>query len=102
VTVEELLDGGFQPINWCELEQLAQPNPVIPDLLNEGESGSLISQAGEGKSLLMLDVTVALALGKSVLGTPPRDPITVMYIDMENPQDELGQRLRSMGCVPPI
>lgn len=100
MTVSELLESGIQPINWRELEQLAAPNPVIPDLLHEGESGSLVAQAGAGKSLLVLEITVALALGKSVLGTPPRDPVTVMYVDMENPQEELGQRLRSMGYAP--
>jgi RecA-family ATPase len=75
-------------------------DPVIPGLLNDGESGSLVAQAGAGKSLLILDVAVALALGEPVLGTPGRDPITVMYIDMENPVEELADRLRRMGHAP--
>src|SRR5262249_9475213 len=37
---------------------------------------------------------------ESVLGTPARDPITVMYIDMENRQAELVDRLRRMGRAP--
>ncbi|MDT5046330.1 MAG: hypothetical protein QOG75_2183, partial [Mycobacterium sp.] len=43
---------------------------------------------------------MGLALGKSVLGNPACDPITVMYIDMENPVEELADRLRRMGHAP--
>jgi hypothetical protein len=35
-----------------------------------------------------------------VLGQPARDPIAVMYIDMENPASELADRLRCMGHRP--
>jgi RecA-family ATPase len=63
----------------------------------EGQSGSLVAQGGAGESLLMFDICVSLALGKPVLGAPARDPIPVIYLDMENPKEELAQRLRSMG-----
>jgi len=95
-----MLDFSFQPLDWSDLDQVMPTEPVIPELLNVGESGSLVAQAGAGKSLLMLEISVALALGESVLGTPARDPITVMYIDMENPQAELADRLRRMGRAP--
>lgn len=100
MTVDEVLDLGFQPIDWSDLDQVMPAEPVIPGLLDVGESGSLVAQAGAGKSLLMLEISVALALGESVLGTPVRDPTTVMYIDMENPQAELADRLRRMGRAP--
>jgi RecA-family ATPase len=99
VTVGEVL-GGFRPVSWSNLEQVVPAEPVIQDLLNEGESGSLVGQAEAGKSLLMLEIAVASALGESVLGHPPRDPIAVMYIDMENPEAELADRLRRMGHAP--
>jgi hypothetical protein len=35
-----------------------------------------------------------------VLGHPPRDPVAVMYIDMENPEAELADRLRRIGHPP--
>ena len=60
----------------------------------------MIAQAGVGKSLLSLDILVALALGKPVLGHSARDPVAVMYIDQENPQAELVSRLRSLGYSP--
>lgn len=99
MTVDEVL-SGFLPINWSELDDVVPAEPVIPGLLNEGESGSLVAQAGAGKSLLMLEIAVALAQGQSVLGHPPRDPIAVMYVDMENPEAELAERLRRMGHPP--
>jgi RecA-family ATPase len=100
VTLDEVLDFAFQPLDWSGLDEVVPGEPVIPGLLNAGESGSLVAQAGAGKSLLMLEIAVSLALGESVLGTPARDPITVMYIDMENPHAELVDRLRRMGHAP--
>jgi hypothetical protein len=100
VTIDAAQDVGFKPLDWVQVDQAVAAVPVIPGLLNKGESGSLIAQAGVGKSLLMLDISVALALGGSVLGNPPREPTIVMYIDMENPESELADRLRSMGYEP--
>jgi RecA-family ATPase len=100
VTVDDMVDYGLQPIDWSALDEVVPAEPVIPGILNVGESGSLVAQAGAGKSLLMLEIAVGLALGKSVLGNPACDPITVMYIDMENPQAELADRLRRMGHAP--
>ncbi len=97
MTVQDVRLDWFQPLNWVHLERVPAVNPVIPYLLDKGESGSLIAQAGAGKSLLASEVAVSLARGESVLGAPPCDPMTVIYIDMENPREELVARLRSMG-----
>ncbi|TDO14622.1 AAA domain-containing protein [Mycobacterium sp. BK086] len=97
---EEVLDVGFVPINWSRLDAVVAATAVIPGLLNEGESGSLVAQAAAGKSLLMLEIAVGLASGATVLGQPPREPITVLYVDMENPVAELANRLRRMGHSP--
>lgn len=91
------MDAGFEPLDWSGLDQLEAATPVIPGLLNEGESGALIGQAECGKSLLMLDVAVSLALGKPVLGQPAMKPMPVMYVDMENPVVEVRERVRRMG-----
>jgi KaiC/GvpD/RAD55 family RecA-like ATPase len=100
MTTSETISTGFQPLDWSLLDKVQATEPIIPDLLNEGESGALIGPAGVGKTLLGLDISVALARGEPVLGQPARGPITVMYIDMENSQAELAQRLRSMGYHP--
>lgn len=94
------MDCSFRFVDWAALESVAHAKPVIPGLLNEGESGSLIAQAGVGKSLLTLEVAVALSLGLPVLGEPANAPINVMYIDLENSEAELADRLRSMGIAP--
>ncbi|MUL49269.1 AAA family ATPase [Mycobacterium sp. CBMA293] len=92
--------AGMTPLDWSLLGQAQPATPVIPGLLNEGESGSLVARAGCGKSLLTLELAVCSALGTSVLGNQSRDPLTIMYIDMENPEAELAQRLRAMGHEP--
>ena len=101
MTVEDVHYDWFQPLVWSELDQTPTVEVVIPDLLYRGESGSLVGQGGTGKSLLMFDICVSLALGLPVLGAPAREPMTVIYIDMENPQQQLVERLRSMGLFLP-
>lgn len=90
-------DVGLRPINWSRLEDVERANPVIPELLNEGEFGALIGQAEAGKSLLALEIAVALALGSPLMGHTVSDRKRVMYVDMENPEAELAERLRRMG-----
>lgn len=100
MNVDGFVDNAFEPLNWSELDEVKQADAVIPGLLNVGESGSLVGQAESGKSLLMLEVAVALALGNPVLGQAALEPMTVMYVDMENPPAELAQRVRSLGHLP--
>lgn len=97
MTVEDVRCTWFQPLDWAELEKAPTVEPVIPDLLYKGESGSLVAQGGTGKSLLMFDISVSLALGRPVLGAPAANPTKVVYLDMENPRGALVARLRSMG-----
>lgn len=98
--IANVKDSIFLPLNWEDLGRVPAAAPVIPELLNQGESGALIGSAGVGKSLLGLDIGVALARGEPVLGRSEADPVTVMYIDMENPQAELLERLRCLGHNP--
>ncbi|WP_411431715.1 AAA family ATPase, partial [Mycolicibacterium neoaurum] len=60
--------GDMEPLDWVTLGKVPTASPVIPGLLNEGESGSLIGQGAVGKSLLALDIALRLASGSSVLG----------------------------------
>lgn len=72
---------------------------IVPDIVNAGQIVSLVGQGGTGKSLLMLDVAMALASGQSVLGHPEVDPMSVLYIDMENPIAEVCTRRDSLGYL---
>lgn len=70
----------------------------VPNFICEGRAHSLYAGPGIGKSLLMLETCAGLATGKSVLGFPPQEPITVLYIDNENtPKGDVKPRLKSMG-----
>jgi RecA-family ATPase len=70
---------------------------IIPTIVNTGQIVSLVGQGGTGKSLLMFDIAMALAAGQSVLGHPPAEPMTVLYIDMENPVGEVYKRRHDLG-----
>jgi hypothetical protein len=71
--------------------------PIIPDIISAGQIVSLVGQGAVGKSLLIFEIAMALATGRSVLGYPPADPIRVLYIDMENPVGEVYKRRLDLG-----
>jgi hypothetical protein len=78
-----------QPIDW-----LCEP------LLIAGRAVALFSPAKAGKSLLLLEICAALATGRPVLGNPAREPIHVLYVDLENTEEDLRERLADLGYGP--
>ncbi len=92
-------DGLPIPIDWGEFwgyeavgeEWLAEP------LVPRGRQVALFSVAKVGKSLVSLDIATALATGRPCLGQPAKDPIPVVYVDMEMSKDDLMERLGEMG-----
>jgi RecA-family ATPase len=50
-----------------------------------------------GRSLLALEIAAGLATGQAVLGNPPREPVTMVYLDSENRLISLVERLQAMG-----
>lgn len=77
-----------------EIAWLAEP------ILERGRLYSMFSRAGVGKSLLLLEICAALASGRPVLGNPARDPVTVLYVDLENAATDLVERLSAFGYRP--
>jgi len=73
-----------------EAEWLAEP------LIPAGRSVALFAPGGTGKSLLALWLAAAIATGTSIFGTtqPPR---RVLYLDYEMTEDDLAERLETMG-----
>ncbi len=69
-------------------------------LLLAGRATALFSPAKAGKSLLCLEVAAALATGRPVLGNPSREPLNVLYVDLENTEDDLRERLTALGYGP--
>ena len=71
---------------------------LVPGIICDERSHAIYADAGLGKSLFVLEICAALASGKSVLGLPPLDPITILYFDHENTiKGDVIPRLRSMG-----
>lgn len=97
------LAGLYTPINW-ETAFARQPDEtpwLVEPLIARGRSIAIYSPPKAGKSLLTLEVAAALATGRPVLGQPAQDPMTVMYVDIENSQEDIVERLENLGYGPP-
>jgi KaiC/GvpD/RAD55 family RecA-like ATPase len=70
---------------------------LIDPLVPRGGQIVIYSEPKTGKSLFALNAAVVLATGKAGLGMGAREPISVMYLDYENTEDDLLDRLESMG-----
>ncbi len=73
---------------------------LVEPLLPARRATVTYSPAGAGKSLLALDVAVRLATGARVLARPAGAPAEVLYLDFEQTEDDLIERLAAMGYGP--
>src|SRR6266487_1685884 len=92
----------FSAVNW-QAAWDAAPGEIqwlIEPLIEAGQSVALYAVPGTGKSLIALECAAALAAGRPVLGNPKRDPVTVVYIDVENRQPSLVERLQAFRYEP--
>lgn len=69
-------------------EFLDQPEPdhdwVIPGLLEHGDRVMLTAAEGAGKSTLLRQIAVKAAAGVHPFSDEPIEPVTVLYVDLEN------------------
>lgn len=86
---QRAFDGAAEEVQW-----------LVPDFIARGQSYALVSTAKAGKSLLMLDVAAALAAGRPIFGQKPQAPVRVLYVDHENGEFDVIERLRDMGYTP--
>ncbi len=75
---------------------------VLEPLVPTGRQVVVYALAKGGKSLLALECAAALASGRAVLDQPAREPISVIYFDMEMTEDDLRDRLEDLGYGPDI
>jgi hypothetical protein len=85
-----LLDPDRPPREW-----------VVSGLLSAGASVSLVAPAGSMKSLVSLALSLAVARGDSAFaGLAIQRQRRVLYVDAENTEDDLADRLRDLGVRP--
>lgn len=101
-SVAEADVAKFNILDWeTEFNRVPQePDWLVPGVLIRGANASLVAAAGQGKSLLALDIAAALASGRPVLGQPVRTSMEVLYLDMENSAEDVVTRLHDMGYTP--
>jgi hypothetical protein len=89
-----------------DLGELLDPNRpareyVVEPMIAAGAAVALVAPAGHRKSLLALGVALAVARGDAhFAGMPIPRARRVLYVDMENTEDHLRERLVSFGVTP--
>jgi hypothetical protein len=74
---------------------------IIEPILPARRMVALYSAPKAGKSLLMLEIAVAIARGTEVIGTKPDCARRVLYVDFENdPRGDVRSRLEAMEVGP--
>ena len=58
-----------------------------------GAVGMTVADGGVGKSTLVIAEGIAMALGRNLLGVPVPKPQEVLYINLEEPADEILRRV---------
>lgn len=85
------------------LDLSADPPPVrwlIDNLICHGDIHMLIGEPSIGKSWLTMDMAIAIAGGRSeYLGRKVFEHGRVLYVDEENPQDVIYDRLNKLGLT---
>lgn len=98
--VTDAVRERFPILDWRDLYESDDEDEewIVEPLLPARRLVALFSPPKVGKSLLMLEVAVAVARGTEVLGVTPDRPRRVLYVDFENdPRGDIRERLQAMG-----
>ena len=99
-------EGVLAEFPRLDLDALLDPNRperewVVSWLISAGASVSLVAPAGSMKSLVMLALSLAVARGdRQFAGLTIPQRRRVIYIDLENTEDDLADRMRDLGVKP--
>lgn len=84
----ELVSEEPPPVDW-----------LIEGLLARGRLGMLVGDPGCGKTWLLADLGLCLAMGEPAFGQFPTQPGPVVFIDEEAGRAELGRRLSRLAVA---
>jgi hypothetical protein len=92
----------FPRLDWHALwADDSQEEWIVEPVLPARRLIALYSPPKIGKSLLMLEIAVAIACGLRVLGVTTDRPRRVLYVDFENdPRGDIRERLQDMDVTP--
>lgn len=92
-------DNPYRIIDWTDFwkREKKPVNWLVEGVIQRGQQMVLFSLPGVGKSLLAGEFAVLLATGRPVLGGPALEPMRVLYVDLENSEDDVHDRLSSWG-----
>lgn len=101
-SAEQTASELFPRLDWHALWADEEADEwIIEPLLPARRLVALYSAPKVGKSLLMLELAVAISRGSNALGVPIDRPRNVLYIDFENdPRGDVKPRLEDMGYGP--
>lgn len=101
-TPGELVRRNLPIIDWHALwADQDEEEWIIEPLLPARRLVALYSAPKVGKSLLLLELCVAIVTGRPVLGVTLDRPRNVLYVDFENdPKADIRERLQAMGVGP--
>ncbi len=89
-------------LDWHDVwNHIDEEDWIVEPLLPARRLVALYSAPKVGKSLLMLELAVAISRGTPVLGTKIDRPRRVLYVDFENdPYADIRERLQAMHVTP--
>lgn len=94
---------GLKPVDWPTFwaNEPADMDWLIEPVVPVGRQVTIFAPAKMGKSLLSLDIAAAAASGRPILGgNALKEPISVIYVDMEMTEADLRERLEDFGYGP--
>lgn len=72
---------------------------VIPGLLRQDWRAIIVGREGEGKSMLLQQIAVCASYGDHPFTHKEMTPAKVLLIDLENPDDEIQERIERIASV---
>lgn len=98
---EEVPRGRVLPIDWATFltRDLGEIDWLPGQILARGQQAALVGKGKAGKSLLAIEWAWRAAAGLPFLGDDARAPISILYVDRENSDDDVQERLLSLGAT---